>query len=52
MTKKDKRAINEEISLLNLHLRFVTKEDFHYIMELERANKNKKKDDILIFLIA
>ena len=51
LTKKDKKAINGEISLLDLDLRYVTKEDFHYIMELERANNRNEKDNMLIFIV-
>ena len=46
LTFNDKRAVDGKIYLLDLNLRFLVKENFHYIMQLQRAKKNKNKKKI------
>ena len=52
LTKKDKRAIYGERSLLDLDLRFVTKKDYHLLLDLQSANDKNIKDDVLIYLVS
>ena len=52
LTKKDKRAIYGERYLLDLDLRFVTKKDYHLLLDLQSANDKNIKDDVLIYLVS
>ena len=47
----DQMAINGETSLLSLDLRFVPKNDFFLIKDLERENLKQNKDPVLITIV-